>query len=137
MPNFVSPSNRSALLPPENAIRPLMRTAFHFPKQVGSLSNCLIEALLSCGHDVRLIAIRFERSTPTDMHPGGQVLKIRIGCQLRMGRSLQCLPFIVCILWSNITPPAKSPIAIGNVCNTVLLQFDTSTNRSVTDIPFT
>ena len=113
MPNFVSPSNRSTLLPPENAgtlakillmsampafIRPLMRTAFHFPKQVGSLSNCLIEALLSFGHDVRL-----ERSTPTDMHPGGQVLKIRIGCQLRMGRSLQCLPFIVSILWSNTT----------------------------------
>jgi hypothetical protein len=84
-------------------IRALMRTALHFPKQVGSLSNCLIEVLLGFGHDARRIPIRLERPTPTGMHPGGQVLKIRIGRQLRMGRSLQCLPFILSILWGNAT----------------------------------
>ncbi|ERR1700733_4674379 len=99
---FVSLSCRAALLLPKNvgtltkmlvmSAMPIfictpMRTAIHLPEQVSALSNDLIQASLCLGQNVPIIPKRFELPTPTGMHPGGQVLEIRIGYQLRMGGS--------------------------------------------------
>ncbi len=96
---FVSLSCRAALLLPKNvgtlakmlvmssmpvAICTPMRTTIHLPEQVGALSNDLIQASLCLGKNVAIIPKRFQLSTPTGMHPGGQVLEIRIRYQLRM-----------------------------------------------------
>jgi hypothetical protein len=57
------------------------------PKQVGALSNDLIQTSLRLGQNVPIVPKRFQWPTPTGMHPGGQLLEIRIGYQLRMGGS--------------------------------------------------
>ena len=41
------------------------------------------------------VPVRFQRPTPTDMHPGVQGRELRIGHQLRMGGRSQCLCFVV------------------------------------------
>jgi hypothetical protein len=55
------------------------------PQKVSTLANDFIQALLGSGQDVPIIPIRNGRSTPTDMHSSGQILRIGIGYQLRMG----------------------------------------------------
>jgi hypothetical protein len=99
---FVSLSCRAALLLPKDVstlakmlvmraipvfICTLMRTTIHLPKQVGALSNDLIQTSLRLGQNVPIVPKRFQWPTPTGMHPGGQLLEIRIGHQLRMGGS--------------------------------------------------
>ena len=99
---FVSLSYRAARLLPENVgtlakmlvvsaipvfICIPMRTAIHLPEKVGALSNDLIQASLCLAQNIPIIPKRFQLPTPTGMHPGGQVLEIRIGYQLRMGGS--------------------------------------------------
>ena len=99
---FVSLSCRAVLLLPKNVgtlakmlvmsaipvfICTPMRTTIHLPKQVGALSNDLIQTSLRLGQNIPIVPKRFQRSTPTGMHPGGQLLEIRIGYQLRMSGS--------------------------------------------------
>jgi len=71
-----------------------VRIAVLFPQKVSTLANDFLQALLGSSQDVSIIPIRNGRSTPTDMHSSGQVLRIGIGHQLRAGDYLQGLRFV-------------------------------------------
>ena len=112
VPVFVGPPFRAALLLPKQVgalakmlvvsampvfVGPPFRAALLLPKEVGALANNLVQALLRLGQDVSIIPIRFQSSTPTDMHPGSQAFEIGIGHQLRVGGRLQCFLFVFSI----------------------------------------
>ena len=140
---FVSLSCRAALLLPKDVstlakmlvmrvipvfICTLMRTTIHLPKQVGALSNDLIQTSLRLGQNVPIVPKRFQWPTPTGMHPGGQLLEYPHRAPVAHGRQLLVLS--LCIVSFGITSPAERLMVIGNVCRTVLLLPDTSTKRS-------
>ena len=129
MPMFVGMTHRTTLLLPKGVgtlaqmlfmgampmfIRAPVRTAIPLPKQIGSPANNPIETLPCLGRDVQVIAKRFQWPTSADMHPGGQVLQVRIGHQLRMSCCPQGFFFVGCILWCNGT--AQSPQVKSETC---------------------
>ena len=105
-----------------------MRTAVFLPKKIGAFAHNLVQALLRFGQHASIISIWSQSAAPTNMHPGRQVLEIRIRHQLCVSSSLRRFGFVFGIVRGYIRRSDRDRIGVQNA----LLLFSTSTRRSVT-----